>query len=319
MLKRDEYLQFIRRDGGETSALAARAALSPEEAALEQRYREISDSVASIGRERGELAAKQELTPDERRRMAELETQLEAANAAFQKFLDRLEAEFAGAKAGGDKVYQLREAAGLQEVLREIGGGAVVLYTVVGAEKYYVILYTPDATIAREYPIKAEQLNAKIFALREALQNPSTDPRPVAAELYDIVVGPVAKDLEQAKAETLMWSLDGALRYVPVAALYDGEHYMVERYRNVVFTPASMARLKDEPTGRWRALGFGVSKPHGDFAALPSVPEELRGIIRDAGAADATAGAAGGGSAGGAQGGAARGGGPHEACQVPAV
>src|SRR2546421_4032804 len=119
MLKRDEYLQFIRRDGGETSALAARAALSPEEAALERRYREISDSVASIGRERGELAAKQELTPDERRRMAELETQLEAANAAFQKFLDRLEAEFAGAKTGGDKVYQLREAEGLQEVRSE--------------------------------------------------------------------------------------------------------------------------------------------------------------------------------------------------------
>src|SRR5205085_8443081 len=54
MLKRDEYLQFIRRDGGETSALATRAALSPEEAALDERYREISDSVASIGRERGD-------------------------------------------------------------------------------------------------------------------------------------------------------------------------------------------------------------------------------------------------------------------------
>src|SRR2546421_2159102 len=285
MLKRDEYLQFVRRDGGETSALAARAALSPEEAALEQRYREISDSVASIGRQRGELAAKQDLTPDERRRMAELETQLEAANAAFQKFLDRLEAEFAGAKAGGDKVYQLREAEGLREVLREIGGGAVALYTVVGAEKYYVILYTPDATIAREYPIRAEQLNAKIFALREALQNPSTDPRPLAAELYRIIVGPVAKDLEQAKAETLMWSLDGALRYVPLAALYDGERYMVERYRDVVFTPATQANLKDQPRAQSKGIGLGVSKAHGNFNALPAVPEELRSIFRDTAAA----------------------------------
>src|SRR5256714_4815919 len=289
MLKRDEYLQFVRRDGGETSALAARAPLSPQEAALEQRFREISDSIASIGRQRGELAAKQDLTPDERRRMAELETQLEAANAAFQKFLDRLEAEFAGAKAGGDKVYQLREAEGLREVLREIGGGAVALYTVVGAEKYYVILYTPDATIAREYPIRSEELNAKIFALREALQNPSTDPRPLAAELYRIIVGPVAKDLEQAKAETLMWSLDGALRYVPLAALYDGERYMVERYRDVVFTPATQANLKDQPRAQSKGIGLGVSKAHGDFNALPAVPEELRSIFRDTAAAGANA------------------------------
>src|SRR2546423_229463 len=133
MLKRDEYLQFVRRDGGGTSALAARAPLSPGEAALEQRFKEISDTLAPPGRERGELAAKQELTPDERRRMSELETQLEAANPAFQKFLDRLEAEFAGAKAGGDKVYQLRRAAGLQEVLRELGGGAAAPYPVAGA------------------------------------------------------------------------------------------------------------------------------------------------------------------------------------------
>src|SRR5205085_942475 len=163
----------------------------------------------------------------------------------------------------------------------EIGGGAVVLYTVVGAEKYYVILYTPDATIAREYPIKAEELNAKIFALREALQNPSTDPRPVASELYRIIIGPVAKDLEQAKAETLMWSLDGALRYVPVAALYDGERYMVERYRDVVFTPATQANLKDQPRAQSRGMGFGVSKAHGDFNALPAVPDELHSIFRD--------------------------------------
>src|SRR5436190_1015282 len=154
--------------------------------------------------------------------MAELETQLEAANAAFQKFLDRLEAEFAGAKAGGDKVYQLREAEGLREVLREIGGG------------------------------------------------------------------PVAKDLEQAKAETLMWSLDGALRYVPLAALYDGERYMVERYRDVVFTPATQANLKDQPRAQSKGIGLGVSKAHGDFNALPAVPDELHSIFRDTAASTTT-------------------------------
>src|SRR2546423_13698512 len=85
-----------------------------------------------------------------------------------------------------------------------------------------------------------------------------------------------------------MWSLDGALRYVPIAALYVGQKYMVERYRNVVFTPASTARLKDQPTAQWRGLGFGVSKALLNFPALPAVPEELHGISRDT--ADGTPG-----------------------------
>jgi CHAT domain-containing protein/Tfp pilus assembly protein PilF len=281
MLKQDEYLQFIRRDRGETTALAGRAALSPAESALEQRYREISDRVASTGRQRGELSAKPSLTPEEQKQLADLDKQLEVADAALHKFLDQLNAEFAGAKTGGERVEQLREAEGLKKVLRELGDGAVALYTVVGEKKYYVVLYTSDAMIAREYTISAVELDAKIFAFRKAVQNPSSDPRPLAHELYQIIVGPVAKDLEQAHAETLMWSLDGALRYVPLAALYDGERYMVERYRNVVFTPAMQANLRDQPRAQPKGFGFGVSKEHGDFKALPSVPAELHSIIRD--------------------------------------
>jgi len=87
-----------------------------------------------------------------------------------------------------------------------------------------------------------------------------------------------------------MWSLDGVLRYVPVSALHDGKQYLVERYRNVVFTPASQARLKDAPARNWDALGLGVSKAHGErIPALPGVLDEMRGIIRD----ESGAGAAG--------------------------
>ncbi len=238
MLKEDEYFEFVRRDGGDAAALTARAALSPEEAASERRYREIADRVAEVGRRWGALAAKQSRTPEEARELAELERDLEAANRAFQRFLDELSTEFADTKQAG-KVFQLREAEGLKDVLRELGGRAVVLYTIVGEEKYRVILFTPDAQLAREYTISAADLHAKVLAFRMALQDPRRDPLPLARELYRILVGPVAKDLEGAQAETLMWSLDGALRYVPFAALHDGERYMVERYRNVVFTPAS--------------------------------------------------------------------------------
>jgi len=141
---------------------------------------------------------------------------------------------------------------------------------------------TPTVTVAREYPIKAEELRKKVFEFRQALVDPKSDPVPKAQELYRILVGPAAQDLAGAKAETLMWSLDDVLRYVPMAALHDGREYLVEKYKNEIFTPASVASLTERPNvNSWRGLGMGVSKSYGDFSALPSVPEELHRIIRD--------------------------------------
>jgi CHAT domain-containing protein len=104
----------------------------------------------------------------------------------------------------------------------------------------------------------------------------------LAQELYKILLCPVAKDLAKAKTQTIMWSLDGVLRYVPVSALNDGKQYLVEQYQNVIFTPASQARLKDAPARNWNALGLGVTKAHGErIPALPGVLDEMHGIIRE--------------------------------------
>ena len=284
MLKEEEYFDYIRRD--ETnSPKAEKAALTPEEVAIEKRYREIADKLSEIGTERSTLLEKKSRTPEEEQRLAKLEVDLTIAGQMFQKFLDGLANELGKNAEASNRVFQLRESQGMMEALRDLGKGTVALYTLVGEDKYRVILTTADVQKGFEYPIKAADLNRKILAFRDVLQNPKLDPLPLAQELYKILVAPLAKDLKAAKAETLMWSLDGVLRYVPMAALHDGEKYLVERWRNVVFTPASQTRLKDEVSRNWKALGLGVTKAHGErIPALPGVLEEMRGIIRADGA-----------------------------------
>src|SRR5207237_4458813 len=71
------------------------------------------------------------------------------------------------------------------------------------------------------------------------------------------------------------------LRYVPMAALHDGEKYLVERYRNEVFTPASLPGLTHPTSKDWNVLGLGVSKKYENFSALSGVPRELSAIVRD--------------------------------------
>ena len=281
MLKEEEYFEYIRRDST-NAPQGQKAQLTPEEAALEKREREIADQLAALGAERGTLMDKKSRTPEEEQRLAKLDADLVVAGNAFQKFLDQLTTELGSSAESGGKVFQLRESQGLMEDLRELGKGTVALYTLVGEDKYRVILTTADFQRGYEYPIKAAALNRKVLEFRAALQNPKFDPLPSAQELYKILLGPVARDLAKAKAKTVMWSLDGVLRYVPVSALHDGKQYLVEQYQNVVFTPASQARLKDAPARNWNALGLGVSKAHGErIPALPGVIDEMRGIIRE--------------------------------------
>lgn len=278
LLKEQEFFDFIRRDGQQSTV--RKAELTPTEAATEARYRESAARVAALGRERGELLAIRSKKPEEDRRLTQIERDLASANEAFTRWLDEAATEMKSTAGGADPTYQLREAQGLMEDLRELGDGVVALYTLVGTERYRIVLITPDARVAAEYPIRAEDLNRRVMAFRQSLENPRVDPRPLAQELYQILLGPIAPALARAKAHTLMWSLDGTLRYLSVAALHDGKQYLAEQYRSVIFTPASHTRLKDAPTPHWTGLGVGVSRASADFSALPAVPEELHSIFR---------------------------------------
>jgi CHAT domain-containing protein/Tfp pilus assembly protein PilF len=279
LLKEQEFFDYVRRDAAEASSVNGRANLSQDEADSERRYREIGDKLAAIGTERGDLLAKPKLTPEEAKRLEQLEKDVAVGNVQFEKFLGNLAQQFSAKPAAALQVEQLRETQGIMEDLRELPPGTVAIYTLAGEDKFRAILRTADIQKAYEYPIKRADLNRKVLDFREVVQNPKLDPRPLAEELYRIVIGPMAEDLRQAKAQTLMWSLDGVLRYVPLAALYDGREYLIEQYRVSVMTLASNTRLKDPPSVHWRAAGFGVTKAYEGAPALPSVSAELAGIV----------------------------------------
>ena len=126
----------------------------------------------------------------------------------------------------------------------------VALYTLVGQDRTSIIVIAGAAdvpAVVREFAISEVELNKKVAAFQQVLRQPGQDPRPLAQELYKILIGPVKADLDQAKAETLVWSLDGVLRYVPIAALYDGKQYVVENYNTATISPTSIANLAQPP------------------------------------------------------------------------
>jgi CHAT domain-containing protein len=285
LLKEEEYFEYVRRDGAEASGLNGRAAMNSAESDLEKRYQQISEALPELARRRGELELKKpNLTADEALQLDKINSDLSVADEAFQKFVGEMSGELADAQRGDGPFITGEDSQGIIEDLKRLGPGVAAVYTSVGEDKYRVIVFTKDIKAGREYAIKSEELYKKIFAFRQALETPRGDPRPLAQDLYKILVGPIADILKGARVETVMWSLTGPLRYVPVAALHDGEKYLVERYRNTVFTPVNTSHLTDAPDAGLRGLGLGVSKARGQFPALPDVPRELHSIFRDEGA-----------------------------------
>jgi CHAT domain-containing protein/tetratricopeptide (TPR) repeat protein len=296
MLKEEEYFDFVRRDASEIAKLEERVPLNEKEKALIARYSQLADKITEIGQEFQKLDDKkrqlsqtdEQLLPDEEKLYAELEKKLSDANAAFQLFLTKeLVAEI-----GENKGKEIELDRDLQNKLRKLGEGTVALYTVAGQDRYRVILTTPTIQIDGKTEIKIAELNKKVFEFRKVLQNPAIDPRPLGKELYDLLIKPIEKELKQANAKTLVWSLDGTLRYIPIAALSpDGKRYLAEDYQNVIITPKTRDDLSDSDAD-WRALGLGVSEAQNvanpddktrsmPFSSLPGAEKELLAIIKD--------------------------------------
>ena len=286
LLKEQEYIDFIRGEELSVEAKSKAISLNPEEQSSHEAYEKIVGQVTTIGREYSDLRAKRTRSAEEETRLAELKEKLTAANQEMSRFFNSLYAEFGKNAQANQLASDIREQTrGMQTLVRELGAGTVALYTLVGETRYRVIVITGTTMQAREYPISAADLRRTVAAFLGALKNPASDPLPASQEMYQILFAPIAGDLRGARAQTLMWSLNDVLRYVPMAALHDGKRYLAEGYRNVVITPASIGRLRDKAkAGSSAVAGMGVSKDYDGLGPLPAVPNELKSIVRgDAG------------------------------------
>ena len=146
-----------------------------------------------------------------------------------------------------------------------------------------LLLTTPGVQIARNSKIAIKDLNRLIAEYRQLLRDPKSNALPAAQALYRLLMAPVAQDLAQAGAQTVMLSLDGALRYLPFGALHDGQRYLVERFDLPVYTSVTRERLRDAVSPSWQVAGFGVTRAHPpEFSGLPGVKAEMTSVIRTA-------------------------------------
>ncbi len=145
-------------------------------------------------------------------------------------------------------------------------GSAPLLYREVPVEEREVHRLIRDMRVRLETPAVPWEATRGTVALTA---NPGgLDPAASAQALYELLIAPVAADLDGV--ETLIVSPSGRLRYIPFAALYDGEQYLVDRYRVVMLTQAGA--LADHEAIPRRAPLLALGNPDG---SLPGAEAEV--------------------------------------------
>lgn len=141
---------------------------------------------------------------------------------------------------------------------------------------------TKDSRNFRYYktPISREEIERLASRLQRGLNQPTGLglTLPQLQKMYDLVLRPEAADLAASQVETLVFVLDGVLRNIPMAALHDGQQFLVEKY-SIALTPGlqllAPRSLKKERLG---ALVGGLSESRSGFSSLPNVQKEVETI-----------------------------------------
>ncbi|WP_397325959.1 CHAT domain-containing protein [Nostoc sp. 2RC] len=158
---------------------------------------------------------------------------------------------------------------------------AAVIYPIILPDRLEVIVSLPQQQL-RHYATKINQAEVEetIEQLRENLEKPFTTPegKLLSAKIYDWLIRPVEAELTESQVKTLVFVLDGALRNVAIAALYDGNNYLVEKY-SIALTPG-LELLGPRPLRqtKLKTLVAGLTEARHGFSSLPNVSDELKTI-----------------------------------------
>ncbi len=170
------------------------------------------------------------------------------------------------------------------DYLQKIPQGTVLIYPLIVGDRLEIILFSPNSLpISRNVSISKDKLEKLVAEFRAALiDDGSEDYQEPAVALYNLLIKPIEADLVQAQAKTILYAPDGILRYIPLAALYDGKQWLSEKYRvsNLIAYTLSDFSPKPKLSPNILAGAFGGKTGEKKFGqlALPATLKEVEAI-----------------------------------------
>jgi len=181
----------------------------------------------------------------------------------------------------------------LAQIEKQTGVKPAFMYaTFVGGRLELRMVSAEDKKIVSLPDVTQETIVQTATKLRREITNPikrrTTSYLEPAQQLYEWLIAPLEAELEAQGIQNLVFIMDSGLRSLPVAALHDGQNFLVEKYSvglmpSLSITDTSYNNIQNAPV-----LAMGVAESSTlakelNLSPLPAVPLELQTIesIRD--------------------------------------
>ncbi|MDS3859679.1 CHAT domain-containing protein [Thermosynechococcaceae cyanobacterium BACA0444] len=175
-------------------------------------------------------------------------------------------------------------ATSLAKISRSTGQKTAVLWVIPRANDLHLVLITPNqAPVVKDLPEARQEL---LLPVVEKFQREVSSPVvreknfPAAQQLYRWIIAPFeAEYLQPQGIESLLFCLGSGVRTLPLAALFDGQQFLVENYALSRIPAFNLIKLTSKSLHRPRILAMGASEFR-SLSPLPAVPVELNTIVQ---------------------------------------
>ncbi len=165
----------------------------------------------------------------------------------------------------------------IQSVVSEEGKALVYLISL--SDSTHLLVQLPDSTLTHfKIDLTSSDLEQLAVRWRGELSNLiSDDYRTTAQVLYDKLISPMSGTLKKHQINTLVLIPSGALPSLPLAALFDGKQFLVEKY-NLAFS-VGIRQNSPEFLKKIGGVTFGLSIETEELPPLPGVRSEVNQIV----------------------------------------
>ena len=158
-----------------------------------------------------------------------------------------------------------------------------VFYTLILKERLEVIVALPNQPPQKySQAISQVDIERSIKELKRELTNArggSKKRLKLSQQIYNWLINKeLATKLEYSKIKNLVFISDGVFRSIPLAALYDGKQYLIEKYSIALAPSLQLVDIKPLFREQIKLLAGGISEARQKFDALPNVVSELAQI-----------------------------------------
>ncbi|MEQ9369247.1 MAG: CHAT domain-containing protein [Coleofasciculus chthonoplastes F3-SA18-01] len=166
--------------------------------------------------------------------------------------------------------------------LEEIDTQAAVIYPIILPDRLEVILSIPNQPLTHyATQLTQAEVESTLTQLYSALSPgyPSSERLQLSQQVYNWLIQPAEAAMASRDIKTLVFVPDGFLRNLPMAALYDGEQYILQKYQ-IVFSPGLQLFPQGLSQDELSLLAAGLTEARQGFSPLPGVDAEIAQVSK---------------------------------------